>query len=501
MKSIGNTSYARIILSAVLITLSFPPFDLWYVAFIALYPLIAELTNHPEKSFRKGILFGFVYSLFMVHWLAFNSGAAVWLVTISMVAAALTLSLNYGIIAWLATMVFRKNRYWGLAMFPLIWTSVEYLRTFGALGFPWVNLANSQSSHLLFIQTADIGSIYLLTFLIVTMNILVFGAIQALNQKNKVIPWFAGFFGILTVVYLYGFIALNRDYSTEKSVNFRILQPNYGSSEKWLRSNREDVFAVMDSLSRSPSDDSIQVIVWPESATPVYIRAHARYRNYLGKLANDENILLITGAPDYQRVLNETLPYNSLFLFEPTYGITVKYDKEHLVPFGEYIPMSEIWPLLKGLNLGQGNFIPGTNNPLFKNQAGTFTAAPMICYESIFPQPARRKVLAGGEFHILVTNDSWFGNSWGPYQHAAQAVFRAVETRRPVIRSANTGISFAVDIFGHRSEAIPLNRRGFLDQKLTTSSYRSFYVRYGDIFAQFVLIMAVISGFVVWRKK
>jgi apolipoprotein N-acyltransferase len=139
----------------------------------------------------------------------------------------------------------------------------------------------------------------------------------------------------------------------------------------------------------------------------------------LEKLSRETGSVLIAGVPDYFVRNSKVYVTNSMYVFEPYQGITGKYNKQKLVPFGEYIPLSGVFPRLASLNLGQGNFTAGKNEPLLKVNSLDLTLAPMICYESVFSRDAYEKIRNGGEYHILVTNDSWFGDSWGPYQHAA----------------------------------------------------------------------------------
>ncbi|HDR04861.1 MAG TPA: apolipoprotein N-acyltransferase [Candidatus Marinimicrobia bacterium] len=486
--------------SAILASLAFPPINQWYLAFIALVPLLWVFSSG-RHGFLYGYLFGLVYGLFMVHWLAFNSGEAVWIVSLSMVAAALALALNYGLIGWMTTFIFRHRPQYATLAFPFTWMSVEYLRSFGALGFPWIALANSQTENLLFAQLADIGGIWLISFIIVSVNVLLFHILYQANQgrfhRNAAISLVV----IFLAAYTYGFIRWQSIDDKGPSAVFRVVQPNYGSSEKWDRENRMRIFHTLDSLSRADKLEKIDFIVWPESATPVYLRKSHRWSAYVSNISNETRSIIITGAPDYEKVGETYYSFNSMLIFEPGQGLTGKYDKEHLVPFGEYIPLSESLPKLKSLNIGIGNFVKGVNDSNQYQRFIDLRLAPIICYESIFPHMTRQRILEGGVFLLLLTNDSWFGDSWAPYQHAAQAKFRAIETRRPLIRSANTGISMAVNIKGQIIDSLPLNTRGVLDLKVQSSHKEPLYLRFGDFFAQAVVLLLIVGVLWLWRKK
>lgn len=496
-------NYLMISVSAIVMALTFPPVNAWYLGFLGLIPFLRVLYDLPEKPFLKGYLFGFIYSLVLVHWLAFNSGAAVWIVTLSALMAAAFLALNYGLIAWLAVRCFRRNRARGLLVFPVIWTVIEFLRSFGTLGFQWVLVANGQTPNLSFIQIADLGGPFLVSFILVSINtilfVIVFRPSELKNQRSLVWTALALF---LVIPYGYGIYRQFQTVDTEKSRVFRIVQPNFDSHEKWDREKRDMIFDRLISLSLSPGIDHVDIIVWPESATPLYIRTQKKYRLILENLTQETGKALVSGVPDYFIRDGEIYVTNSIFVFEPFKGITGKYNKQKLVPFGEYIPLSSIFPALSRLNLGQGNFTAGKGEPLLHVESSGVTLAPMICYESVFSLDAVRKIYEGGEYHLLVTNDSWFGNSWGPYQHAAQAVFRAVETRRPVVRCANTGISMAIDARGRILDELPLYTQGVLDISLSVPSVNSFYVEKKNAFS--LILCGILTGILItplWPVK
>ncbi len=468
--------------AALLSAAGFAPFNAWYLSFFGPALLLQQLSQG-GRPFLKGYAFGFVFNLILVHWLAFNSGAPVYMVFISMLAAAAFLALNYGLIAWLFSYIHRRHAMWAYALFPALWTSVEFIRSFGVLGFPWISMANTQTANLLFIQMADIGGIYLVSFVLISISTLLY------LLYSRQIPVKMGFISVLCLLglpWIYGMARLNAGLDDGQKLTVRIVQPDFDSYEKWELSNRQHVFADMDSLSRAPGIDSVNIVLWPESATPLYIRSNTKYRQFLQNIVEDHHLILLTGTPDFSMSKGELSITNSLVAFEKGKGITAHYDKVHLVPFGEYIPLSYRFPALKNLNLGQANFDPGAEGQKFI-VADTLALAPLICYESIFPGPPVQAVRNGAAAIVNVTNDSWFGRSLGPYQHASQAIFRAIETRRPYFRSANTGISCAIDVCGRVHGKIPLYRQAFLDASLNSSRTLSFYVLHGNLFAIIIL--------------
>ena len=474
--------WAIIFMAALLSAAGYAPLNFWYLSFLG--PALLLLLLSKGAAFKKGYIFGLFYSIILVHWIAFNSGAPAWMVTISMFAASAVLALNYGLIAWLFHLVYRKNKLLAYISFPFIWTSVEYIRSFGVLSSPWINLGNTQSSHLLFIQMADIGGIYLISFVMVSIStvlLLIYRRLLPLQYLLLVLSIF------IILPYIYGLSRMYQPFASGNKLSVRIIQPNYDSQEKWKRKNRNQLFADMDSLSRGNGKDFTDIVLWPESATPVYIRKKNRYQAILQKMVDETGSILITGSPDYEKTENGIKPYNSLIAFEKNKGITAHYNKVHLVPFGEYIPLSNRFPILKELNLGQANFEPGKDNQIFIVN-DSLKLVPAICYESIYSQAIAKAVKNGGKAIINVTNDSWFGPSWGPYQHASQAVFRAIETRRPLFRSANTGISLAIDSHGKIINKIELYKKAYIDVTVNLNDTITIYVKYADIFAIIILI-------------
>ncbi len=499
-KFILNHRFISIFISVIFIVLSFAPINQYYLIFFSIIPLV-HILNNRKNGFFTGYFFGFVYSVFMIHWLAFNEGTHPIFATISMILGSLYLAINYGLIGLLFSFI--KKYYPNIALWslPFLWISVEFIRSYGVFGFPWIALGNSQVKNLTFLQIVDFGGIYLVSFIIILINILLYKAILSTKNSYKNFnKYFITIALLIAIPYFYGIIVLNTNYKISNEITFRVIQPNYGSLEKWKIQNRKKVFRNLDSLSMQSGIDSIDVIVWPESATPVHIRK-SKYRRIVENIVNKTNKTLILGSPDHFYKNKKIVFNNSLFAFESKNGIISEYDKTYLVPFGEYIPFSNKFEFLKKLNLGQSNFSPGEKNNPFTILNNKVTLSPMICYESIFPQISINNVRKGAQYHINATNDSWFGNSFGPYQHASQSIVRAVESKRAFVRCANTGISMAITPKGFVKEKISLNKKGFFDVKLKTFSYTTIYTKFGNIFAIIcVIISTIIFAFIFIEK-
>jgi apolipoprotein N-acyltransferase len=486
-------------ISAALLELSFAPFNQSYTAFFALVPLLWVL-DRTERKFLAGLCWGFFYALFSIHWLAFNSGTYWWLATFSMLLASAFLALNYGVIAALYGYLRHRNKAYAFLFLPFIWVAVEFLRSFGTLGFPWLALGHSQAYNTLYVQCADITGVYGISLLLLFSNVLLYRLLRQFDRRHM-----TALIMFLVLPFAYGAVMLGLDMKDGGSLTFRIVQPNVGAKEKWKPENRIPIMDMMDSLSRAEGELEADVIVWPETAVPYYLRSSRYFSHMLQKTADDMNSTLIAGALDYYYP-DSTGSYastNSLFIFEPG-GTTFRetlYDKIHLVPFGEYTPGGSLFSWLNNMQYGQGDFRTRKyQGALAIRDSIPFT--PMICYDSVFPHTARRFTAQGSKYNILITNDIWFGRSLGPHQHAALSLLRAIETRRPVIRAANAGISMFVDEKGRVLKKLPLYRRGILEADISAISYRSPYLVLGNTLnILFCLIAFPLPLILLWMQK
>ncbi|MDZ7795743.1 MAG: apolipoprotein N-acyltransferase [Candidatus Marinimicrobia bacterium] len=328
--------------SAVLAELAFAPFNQFYTAFFALVPLLYIL-DRCKNGFLTGFIWGFFYSLFSIHWLAFNTGTYWWVATFSMLLASVFLALNYAVIGFFFTWIRKRDSSFAFFLFPFIWVAVEFLRSFGTLGFPWLALGHSQAYNTLYVQTADIGGVYTVSFLLLLTNLFLYLLLRSYSRQRL-----TALLLIIMIPYLYGTVAINTDMQSGEKLNFRIIQPNIGGKEKWEPANRVTIMNKMDSLSRAETGIAPDVIVWPETAVPFYLRSSRYYKNIILRCARDMQSTIITGSLDYffPDTVSRYSSTNSIFIFEPgvnNYQNTV-YDKIHLVPFGEFTRAVNILP-------------------------------------------------------------------------------------------------------------------------------------------------------------
>jgi apolipoprotein N-acyltransferase len=228
--------------------------------------------------------------------------------------------------------------------------------------------------------------------------------------------------------------------------------------------------------------------VWPEAAVPAYVRFEPGAMRWLTDLANGVGVPLLVGVPDAETDGRTVRYLNSAFLVDAT-GVRARYDKMHLVPFGEYVPLKRLLFFVEAIAAEIGDFTPGRQVTILPLEGTLF--GTVICYEVIFPNLFRQFVVEGASFMTNITNDAWFGDSGGPLQHLAMVPLRAVENRIAIVRAANTGVSAFVLPSGAIQTTLPLGERGTLRAEVPLRRGLTFYARFGDVFAY---ACAAISG-------
>jgi len=508
-----------LILSAGILTVAaFPPLPLGFLAYFSLTPLMLLFIKEDyHLGFEKGYLFGLLLNLGIMYWLALNKGTQWYWATLSMLASVLFLALNYGLIGYLVGLIGRRwGRLAGLWSWPLVWVTVEYLRSFGKLGFTWNNLCYTQSSATQLIQIAALVGANGISFFILLVNVLLVSAwLQAGQARRRIFIPVLGVVGLFIFLESYGALALQRSdrRTTDREVHVALIQPNVDPNEKWTQGAFREVMQLLHDLSDSAAAAPRDLIVWPETATPTYLRRNrGRELDRIYRHFRELDCYLLTGVPDYEFLdENRYNVYNATFLLDPYRRTLASYRKMQLVPFGEYIPLAELFPVLNELNLGQGLFQPGDSATLFKiplRVAGermggdTLAFSSVICYESTFPAVVRAGIRKGAELLIIVTNDAWYGNNSAPYLHMEIARFRAIEHRVPVVRSANTGISCICDAQGRILKRLEFDRRGWLAAGLKPGGTGTIYTRFGNWFAVLNVIgLTVILAICLLRRK
>jgi apolipoprotein N-acyltransferase len=430
-----------ILASAVLLILSFPNFNLSYLVFIGFVPLFFAIEDKPPKiAFVISYISGFIFYMGVLYWLYHVT-------VIGLVILCLYLALYFGILGLCCYQL--KAYSLKLIAVPLIWSFLEYLQSHLFTGFGWALLGYSQYRNIPLIQIADFSGVYGVSFVIMMVNYVIYRALKK-SFREMIIAAI-----VVTIVIGYGIARLNNSRGLEKDIRISVIQGNIPQELKWDPDAAEMIIKKYTSLTKKASLGKPDLIVWPETSFPGFFESDEELRIPILRLAKEIKIPILLGANSE----DDSVYFNSAILISRLGNPVARYDKIHLVPFGEYVPFSHKFPVLHKLVLGElGEFTPGKDFKVFKLTAYSLKLTAdfgvLICFEDIFPELSRRFVKNGARFLIVITNDAWYGRSGAAYQHAACSVFRAIENRVPVVRCANTGYSCFIDSKGRIYDSV-----------------------------------------------
>ncbi len=480
------------ICSAILLTLSFPKYDIWVLAWVGLVPLFFVLNrNNRMWSFLWCWFSGTLFYFFTINWITQTmnqyGGMPLWLSYMVLLLLSIYLGVYTGLFGYFTKFISEKTSIPIPVAAPFIWVSLEYLKAHFISGFPWASLGYSQYKFLPIIQIADITGIYGVSFLIVAVNAALCGILHIRTRKSvsyrmRIISISSVIFIFLLSLY-YGYYRLNGDYdSHDKGVTIAVIQGNIPQHLKWDMTFQRKTVDIYKRLTEEAAGHSPELVIWPETAAPFFFQDNSKYREEIFEIASKNHTSLLFGNPAYELTdRNEKNMLNSAYLISPDRETLARYDKIHLVPFGEYVPLSKILFFIEKMAAGIGDFIPGRDYTVMELPQSKFGV--VICYEVIFPELVRKFVLNGAAFMATVTNDAGFGKSPAHYQHFTMAVFRSVENRIWFARAANTGISGFISPRGEILQESPIFEETWLIQDVFPSNTRTFYTRYGDLFA------------------
>jgi len=484
--------------SALLLILVFSFPQLWILAWFAFVPFLFALENvSAKRAFLISYFTGMVFWAGVIYWLANVT-------ILGQIAIILYLALYFGVFGLLISRPYIKLP---LLFIPCLWVVLEYLRSCLFTGFPWALMGYSQFLNLPFIQLADFGGVWLISFFIVMINVFVK---KIILKKGRI--YLFSVLTLLAFIFIYGFFKLSQS-SNGNSLKVSVIQGNIPQEAKWDSSSRDFIMDRYFKLTLEARGDNPDLIVWPEASLPIIPEEEPLYYGKLCRYIKSIRKPVILGAV----TLRQGSYYNSALLASGDGVLLGRYDKIHLVPFGEYIPfrntlsfldtIAPIGDITKGKHFtlfkvyNQKTKVPAltTNRPAgFSRRQYQFGV--LICFEDIFPNLARTFVNKGADFLVNITNDAWFGKSTEAYQHLSASVFRAVENRVYLVRSANTGVSGFIDPRGRIVSLVSngLGRQifitGYKTQSMSIRRQSSFYRNHGDFF---VLIALLILFYVI----
>jgi apolipoprotein N-acyltransferase len=286
-----------------------------------------------------------------------------------------------------------------------------------------------------------------------------------------------------------------------KATRAVIVQGNIDQSLKWDPAYQAKTLETYLRLTRENDEFLPELIVWPETAVPFFFQDNVELSTEVVSMANESGAAMVFGSPAYKKTPGTINYYNRAYLISPDGRPPQHYDKVHLVPFGEYVPFKKLLSFVNRLVSAAGDFAEGEKIVPLNHEH--LSIGVLICFEAIFPEIARIHTQRGANILVNITNDAWFGNTSAPYQHLAMAVFRAVENRRPLIRSANTGFSAFIGPQGKIIARGDLFCEETLKESMDISNSAStYYTRFGDIFALSMLIFSLIKiSSLLWKRK
>jgi apolipoprotein N-acyltransferase len=489
-------------LAAILGILSFPPIGIWPFAYVALVPFLsASVSLSPLRAWWWGYASGFVFFGGVVYWLGLNSGAPPPLTWASVAFVVLVLATVWAMVAWAVS---KTSRRFGLpaacGLFVSLYIFLEVFWGTGELGFPWAVWGLTQSGFLPAIQMADLGDIYGISLWVLVLNALIF-LLWKDSRRRLRRGILLGLVFLLPIVY--GFARLVMFHPGE-AIPVAAVQANTPVDDKW-EMPAEDIARSYIETSLPLAGTGTRLVVWPETATPTALRYRPWLRTALQSFCDSTGMSLLTGATDYEMdPVKGQQPYNAAFLIRPRATELLRSAKIHLVPFGERIPWQSTFPFLGKLHLGQAEWVPAKSVYVFPINNGIPPMGCLICFEVVFPDIAADMVMGGARLLTTITNDGWYGNSSGPYQHLHLAQIRAVATRRSVVRSANTGISALILPTGEIRETLGYNRKGFVQGVVPAQSEICLAVRlahYWPLIYTMLLLAVLVNLFITSRKS
>lgn len=498
---------------ALALALSYPPFPLPILSFVAIIPavlLLEDSGGDAGRAYTWGVRYGIAANGLVLSWMV----VALWhftpLAALGYVITSLVLGVFTGVLFWFVVRVRGALPRVPLALvFPVAWTALEWaVGHLGDVAFPWLGLGTSLADARVLVQWADLAGARGVTVWVVWVNVLAAGAVLAWGNRRLVVRRLLPVALSLALVAAYG-VWRERTLPVHPAGTVALVQPNVASGEKW-EANPDSQVATLLAMSREARAAAhIDLFLWPESALPGWLPEpqHANWVHAVETFAAESRTPVLTGSLDYVVSGGRDIEtFNAAFYFD-SLGLSRPYDvyhKHYLVPVVERVPFVPVrwFRAVPWLARWSGGFAHGRELPLYPAAIGRFGV--LVCYESAFEDLPRRYRQAGADFVVNITNDSWFGRTAGPYQHASHLVLRAIETRMGIARAANDGVSEFVDPLGRISNASRLRTRTVVTGTLLTSEVRTLYVRLGDWVGLLVVVVTIgLAGGVVverWRR-
>lgn len=508
---------AAVILSAMGSLACFPPFQSSEAAWCCLVPLLLCLRpGASSRPFWIGYSFGFIFWVGTLYWLRHVTWFG-WFLLSAYCA------LYPGIFCAILHRIWnrigdgrRRDRLLLMFLAATLWGGLEWIRYTFASGFPWNGFGVSQYERISLIQITSIGGVYLLSSLLVLFNMaLVFVVLRYVQRgckgrgilQSELLTAFA----LVSLVSFYGLQQVTETEASTQSARLALIQPNIPQTEKWTREFEREIYRRLIYWTElvQTSQPELDLIVWPETALPDNVLHSEASMNLVIHLTSG-NIPLLVGSMDMAWPEQGPIEYfNSSFLFGKQGELRSRYDKQHLVLMGEYIPFHRYLGFLDPISPIAVSFTSGKSAGRMDLGGSRIPFSPLICFEDTVPDLSRRAVREGSRLLVNQTNDAWFDPSAGSRQHFINAIFRSVENRVPLVRCCNTGVTAFVDRFGRLQRLLEtpegdLQFEGYLTGNIPVPGDEftmTPYTRLGDWFGVGGGVLAIGLGLWTWREQ
>ena len=489
------------------VAFAFPPLPLGPAMFVLLVPWFVVLNKYNRETAVFATFWAsMVYNTINYYWIrnVMNvETAPAGLIFLGLILLIAYLSLFNVLSAFIYSTVKNlkiKGKAYLLTLFPIFYASIEMSRTDGEFAFPWNHLGYTLGNHIELIQTLSIIGIFGYTILMVASNQIVAYAILLKGRKRFAL--FAVPFVIFFALLIHGSCVLSApeaapfyDADNKDNPSIAMIQPSIAQGAKWSKARFDSIVTKTFGMAMDSSKPGTNIILLAETAIPDHIRRQPAVIKLLHQMADDKNAYILTGALDYKRVSNDIHNprrfeiYNASFLFTPgLHMFPQRYIKKHLVPFSERIPFDDVFPILNYVDLGEGDFVPGKETPVY----GPYNWTPYICYDAIFGDLVREAISAGSRLMVNITNDGWFGRSTAPFQHLNIVRLLAVTYGYPVARLANSGVSAFIDQYGHYDQNTKIFETKVIQRKMPLKTRNTFYTVVGGVFERALLWFLVV---------
>jgi apolipoprotein N-acyltransferase len=486
------------------------------LAWVALVPLFAVIRGRSWKTaFKAGTIAGLIYFSVVLYWIIValtEFGHIPYVAAIPILALLIVYcALYWGAAAALTSYISAALGFRFTLVAPLVFTALELVRNYALSGFPWGNIAYTQYKNLTIIQIASIAGVYGVTFLLTMSSAVVFEWFSSGRRSHRPRPYgsLVLFSMLVAATFFWGMhrsTVIEQQSKDAPRIKVGVLQ---GNIDQWRKSKsgeyRGSISSIYNRLTRTVVSSGVDLVIWPEAAYPVAVPEE------IDSFDNEWSLLeprkstahTLLGASVYKIDPQVRRLHNSAFLLDQSYSVISRFDKTHLVPFGEYVPLG--LPIEK-LVSGVGVYTPGSSPvpQVFMRGNKTVKLGPLICYEGIFPEISRELVNRGANLMVNITNDAWYGVTSAPYQHLSMYAFRSIETGRYLARAANTGVSAFIDPYGRINDRTKIFTEAAIVADLPLLETQTIYARFGDLlaYATLALVMLLLgAALVIHRTK